>query len=96
LETLIGARKEVGLEVNTEKTKYMLLSHHQNAGQNHDIKLANRGFEKIFWNDYNKSKPDSGGNKRRLHSGKACYHSVQNLLSYRLLSKTYELEYTTQ
>jgi hypothetical protein len=31
METLIGASKEVGLEVNTEKTKYML-SHHQNAG----------------------------------------------------------------
>jgi hypothetical protein len=25
--------------------------------------------------------------KRRLHSGNACYHSVQNLLSSRLLSK---------
>jgi hypothetical protein len=30
--TLIDASKEVGLEVNTEKTKYMLLSRHQNAG----------------------------------------------------------------
>jgi hypothetical protein len=37
-ETLIDASKEVGLEVNTEKTKYMLLSRHKNAGQNHDIK----------------------------------------------------------
>jgi hypothetical protein len=37
-ETLIYANKEVGLEVNTEKTKYMLLSGHLNAGQNHDIK----------------------------------------------------------
>jgi hypothetical protein len=27
---------EVGLEVNVEKTEYMLLSHHQNTGQNHD------------------------------------------------------------
>jgi hypothetical protein len=36
--TLIDASKEVGLEVNTEKTKYMLLSRHQNARQNHDIK----------------------------------------------------------
>jgi hypothetical protein len=35
-ETLIDANKEVGLEVNTEKTKYMLLSHHQNAGQSYD------------------------------------------------------------
>jgi retron-type reverse transcriptase len=33
-ETLIGASKEVGLEVNAEKTKYMLLSRHHNAGQN--------------------------------------------------------------
>jgi hypothetical protein len=26
--------------------------------------------------------------KRRLNSGNACYHSVQNLLSSRLLTKT--------
>jgi ribosomal protein S2 len=47
METLIKASKEVGLEVNTEKTKYMLLSRHQNAGQNHDIKIAKRCFEKV-------------------------------------------------
>jgi hypothetical protein len=29
------------------KLKYMLLSHHQNAGQNHDIKMANRSFENV-------------------------------------------------
>jgi hypothetical protein len=40
-ETLIDASKEVCLEVNTEKTKYILLSRHQSAGQNHDIKAAN-------------------------------------------------------
>jgi hypothetical protein len=33
-ETLIDASKEVGLEVNVEKTKYMLVSRDQNAGQN--------------------------------------------------------------
>jgi biotin operon repressor len=32
--TLIDASKEVGLEVNADKTRYMLLSRHQNAGQN--------------------------------------------------------------
>jgi hypothetical protein len=26
------------LEGNTEGTKYIFMSHHQNAGQNHDIK----------------------------------------------------------
>jgi hypothetical protein len=29
-ETLIDASKEIGLEINAEKTKYMLLSRHQN------------------------------------------------------------------
>jgi hypothetical protein len=46
-QTLIDAGKEVGLEVNTEKTKYMLPSRHQDAGQNHDIKIANRCFENV-------------------------------------------------
>jgi hypothetical protein len=40
-ETLTDASKEAGLEINAEKTKYMLLSWHKNAGQNHDIKIAN-------------------------------------------------------
>jgi hypothetical protein len=46
-ETLIHASKEVGLEINPEKTKYMLLSRHQNAGQNHEIKIGNRCFENV-------------------------------------------------
>jgi hypothetical protein len=46
-ETLIGASKEAGLEVNAEKTKYMLLSRHQNAGQNHNIKIGDRSFENM-------------------------------------------------
>jgi hypothetical protein len=32
-QTLIDASKEIGLEVNVEKTKYMLVSRDQNAGQ---------------------------------------------------------------
>jgi hypothetical protein len=46
-ETLIDANKEVGLEVNTRKTKYMLLSRQQNARQNLDIKTANRYSENV-------------------------------------------------
>jgi hypothetical protein len=41
-ETLTDASQEVGLEINIEKTKYMLLFHLQNAGQNRDTKIANR------------------------------------------------------
>jgi hypothetical protein len=37
-ETLIDAYKEAGLEVNGEKTKYMLVYRDQNAGQNREIK----------------------------------------------------------
>jgi hypothetical protein len=44
-ETLIDTSMEVGLEVNAEKTKYMLLSRHQNIGQNLDIKITNTCFE---------------------------------------------------
>jgi hypothetical protein len=43
-EILISASKEVGLEINIEKTRYtctrMLLSRQQNVGQNRDIKIA--------------------------------------------------------
>jgi hypothetical protein len=46
-ETLMDASKEVDLEINAEKTKYMLLSRHQNVGQNREIKIANRSFENV-------------------------------------------------
>jgi hypothetical protein len=45
MDILIDASKEVGLEINVEETKYMLLSRHQNVGQNWVIKIANRSFE---------------------------------------------------
>jgi hypothetical protein len=40
-QTLIAISKEVGLAANIEIAKYMLVSHHQNAIQNRDIKIAN-------------------------------------------------------
>jgi hypothetical protein len=46
-QPLINANKEVGLEVNIEKTKYMLESRDQNAGQNREIKIGNRYFENV-------------------------------------------------
>jgi hypothetical protein len=45
--TTIDASKEVGLEVNAEKSKYMLMSRHQNAGQNRNINIVNRSFENV-------------------------------------------------
>jgi hypothetical protein len=40
-ESLIDTSKEIGLEINVETTKYILLSRHQNVGQNLDVKIAN-------------------------------------------------------
>jgi len=35
-EALLECSKEVGQEVNVEKTKIMFTPHHQNGGQNHN------------------------------------------------------------
>jgi hypothetical protein len=91
-ETLIDASKEVGLEINVEKTKYVLLSRHQNVSQNRDVKLANRSFENVSQFKYLGTKVTNQNLiqeeiKWRLNSVNACYHSIQNLMSSRLLSK---------
>jgi hypothetical protein len=50
------------LEINIEGSKYMLLTRHQNVGQNRDIKIANKFFENVSVQIFgNKSKFDSGG-----------------------------------
>jgi hypothetical protein len=82
-ETLIDASKEVGLEVNTKKSTYMLLTHHQNAGQNYDIKIANRCFENVAKFRYLGTITNQNlirKENERLNSGNVCYHSVQNLV----------------
>jgi ribosomal protein S2 len=80
-QTLIDASKEVGLQVNTEKTKYMLPYRHQNAGQNHDMKTASRCFENVAQFRYlgtivTNQNLIQEEIKRRLNSGNSCYHSV--------------------
>jgi len=46
-ETLVTASKEIGLEVNADKTKYMVTSQDKNAGRSHDIKIDNSSFERV-------------------------------------------------
>jgi hypothetical protein len=77
-ETLIDVSKEVGLEINLEKTKYMLLSRHQNAGQNRDIKIGDRSFENVSQFRYLRTTVTNENlmakeSKSRLNSGNACY-----------------------
>ena len=38
-EALIVASKEIGLEVNVDKTKYMVMSRDQNAGRSHNLHI---------------------------------------------------------
>jgi hypothetical protein len=46
-ETLLEASRDVGLEINAEKTKYTIMSRHQNSGQNQNIRIANESFENV-------------------------------------------------
>jgi hypothetical protein len=40
-ETLLEASRDIDLETNAEKTKYMIMSRHTNSGQNQNIRIAN-------------------------------------------------------
>jgi hypothetical protein len=75
IKALLDASKEVGLEVNPEKTMYMLVSRCQKAGQS--IKIANRSFDDVAnfkylgttLTDQNCIHEET---KSRLNSGNAC------------------------
>ena len=91
-ETLLIASKKKGLEVNAEKTKYMVMSRDQNAEQNGNIQIANKSFEtveqfKYFGKTLKNQNSIHEGIKSRLKSGNACYHSLKDLFSSSLLSK---------
>jgi hypothetical protein len=62
------------------------MSHHQNAGQIQDIKIANRPFENVSEFKYlgitvTNQNLIQEEIKRRLNSGDACYNLIQNILS---------------
>ena len=46
-EALILASKEIGLEVNVDKTKYMIMFSDQNAGRSQNMRIDNRSFERM-------------------------------------------------
>jgi hypothetical protein len=39
--------REIRLEVNADKTKYMVMFRDQNAGPSHNMKIRNRSFEMV-------------------------------------------------
>jgi hypothetical protein len=46
-ETLLEASRDIGLEINAEKTKYMIMSRYPNSGQNQNKRIANESFENV-------------------------------------------------
>jgi hypothetical protein len=46
-EALLLATKENGLEVNADKTKYMIMSRDQNAGRCNSMKIDNSSIERV-------------------------------------------------
>jgi hypothetical protein len=96
-EALVDTSKEIGLEVNAEKTKYMVMSGDRNGGQNYNIKLDNKSFGRVEQFKYLGTALTNRNSiqeeiKSRLKSGNACYHSVQDLVSYSLLSKNTKIK----
>jgi hypothetical protein len=62
-ESLLVVSKEIGLEMNADKTKYMVMSRDQNAGRSHDISILCKGGRvQILGNKLNGSKFYSGRN----------------------------------
>jgi hypothetical protein len=96
-EALLSPSKEIGLEVNAEKTMYMVMSRDQNAGQNGYMQIGNKSFETVEQFKYLGTTLTNQNSiheeiKSRLKSGNACYHSVHKFLSSSLLSKNVEIK----
>jgi len=76
------ANKKTGLEVNADKTKYMVMSRDQNAGRSHNIKINNSPFERVeefiyFGTNLMDLNSIQEEIKSSLVLGNVCYHSVQ-------------------
>jgi len=46
-EALVVASMEIGLEINSDKIKYIVMSRDQNTRQSHSIKIDNSSFESV-------------------------------------------------
>jgi hypothetical protein len=95
-EALVVATKEIGLEANTDKTKYMVMSRDRNAGRGEGVKTDNMSIERVEEFKYLEATLTDQNAiqekiKSRLKLGNACYCSVQDLLSSRLLSRNLKI-----
>ncbi|KAJ4444182.1 hypothetical protein ANN_05972 [Periplaneta americana] len=87
---LLEASKEVGLEVNPEKTKYMIMTRVGNIVRNGNIKIGNLSSEEVEKFKYLGATVTNINDTREeikhgINRGNACYYSVEKLLSSSLL-----------
>ena len=85
-KALVVDSKKSGQEINTDKTKYVVMSRDQNAGRSHSKKNDNNSLERVEEFKYLGTTLTNQNSiqeeiKSRLKSGNACYHLVQHLLS---------------
>ena len=96
-EALIAATKKNGLEINADKSKYMVISGDQNAERSHKVKTDTISFEMVEEIKYlattltnqNYTQEEI---KSRLKSGSAYYSSMQSLFSSNFLSKNLKIK----
>jgi hypothetical protein len=86
IETITDASKEV----------HILISHHQNVGQNHNIKMGKKSSENVVQFKYLRMAVANQNFilekiKRKLNLDTSCYHSVRSLLIPRMPSKVYRI-----
>jgi hypothetical protein len=96
-EALVIISKEISLELNSEKTKYVVKSRDQNAGKNVKVQVGNKSFATVEQFNYFGTTQTNQNSvheeiKSSLKSGNTCCHSVQNLLSSSLMSKNTKIK----
>ena len=75
------ARNDIGLEVNADKTKHIVMSGEQTAGLSHTVKVDNSSIERVEEFKYLRTALKNQNSiqeeiKNKLKLGNACYHSV--------------------
>ena len=89
---LLDKTKELGLQINVEKTKYMVTDRIQNIHNNGNLVVCDKIFERVSNFKYlgsilNQTNEIREELKRRINLGNACFYSVKKLLGSRILSR---------